>query len=76
VTDEIDDIEPAFRALMTQQRVRCLWYLRPDYSPQTLEEKLRLLDAIERHGDREAFLEASRIRAWFSAHSSAGSAGS
>jgi hypothetical protein len=76
VADETDVIESALRALIDQQRSRCLWYLREDYVPQTLEEKLRVLDAIERHGDRGAFLEAPRIRSWFSARSSAGSAGS
>jgi hypothetical protein len=76
VTVDSDEIEAAFRALTEKQRSRCLWYLRADYSPQTLEEKLRVLDAIDRHGDREAFLEAARIRSWFSARSNAGSAGS
>ena len=74
--DDSAEIDIAFRRLMETQRSRCLWYLRGDYEPKTSEEKLRILEAIERNGDREAFLEAARIRAWFSARSSAGSAGS
>jgi hypothetical protein len=73
---ESDEIDEAFRALMEAQRSRCLWYLRSDWRPKTVEEMLRVLDAIELQGDRSAFLEAARIRAWFSTHSSAGSAGS
>ena len=73
---ENDEIDAAFCALMEAQRSRCLWYMRSDWRPATVEEMLRVLDAIELHGDRAAFLEAARIRAWFSTHSSAGSAGS
>jgi len=62
--------------LVDEYRVRCLWFLRPDYYPSTLEARLRVLDYIERHGDLEAFRRAARMRQWLSPDSSARSAGS
>jgi hypothetical protein len=69
-------VEEELRRLVDEYRVRCLWFLRPDYYPSTLEERLRVLDYIERHGDREAFRRAARMRQWLSPNSSARSAGS
>jgi hypothetical protein len=50
--------------LVDEYRTRCLWFLRPDYYPATLEERLRVLDYIERHGDRDAFRKAAAVRQW------------
>ena len=61
-------------ALVDEYRARCLWFLRPDYYPRTLEGRLRILGYIERYGDREAFQKAARVRRWLSHHSSAESA--
>jgi hypothetical protein len=60
--------------LVDEYRVRCLWFLRPDYYPSTLEEQLRVLEYIERHGDREAFRRAATLKRWLSLPSSAPSA--
>lgn len=65
----------ALRALVDEYRDRCLWYLRRDYYPVTRDEALRVLDAIERHGSRDAFRRAAEIRSWLSPPSSATSAG-
>ncbi len=62
--------------LVDEFRVRCLWFLRPEYYPATLEERLRVLVYIERHGDREAFRRAAALKRWLSPTSSAPSAGS
>jgi hypothetical protein len=61
----------ALRALADEYRSSCLWFLRADYYPSTAEEWLRLLDQIERHGDREAFRKAATARQWLSRISSA-----
>lgn len=61
---------------MDEYRTRCLWFLRADLYPETREEALRVLRQIERHGDREAFVRAGRIRRWLSQTSSAPSAAS
>ena len=66
----------ALRELVDAYRSRCLWFLRRDYYPGTVAEARRVLDAIERHGDRDGFRRAARIRQWLSPSSSATSAGS
>lgn len=66
----------ALRELVEEYRSRCLWFLRPDYQPATAAEAERVLDAIQRHGDREAFRRAAQVRRWLSPLSSATSAGS
>lgn len=67
---------PALRALVDAYRSRCLWFLREDYYPTTLEEKHRVLDYIQRYGDRRAYLEAAEVRKWLSPRSSDRSVGS
>jgi hypothetical protein len=66
----------AVDGLVDEYRLRCLWFLRPGYHPTSDEERLRVLRAIETHGDREAFRRAATLRAWLSPNSSAASAGS
>lgn len=70
------DAASALRALIDDYRDRCLWFLRPDYYPATAAEALRVLDAIERHGDRAGFQRSSEVRKWLSPSSSAASAAS
>jgi hypothetical protein len=64
------------RSLIDDYRFRCLWFLAPDYYPATDAEVVRVLAAIERHGDRAAFQRSSEIRQWLSLSTSAASAGS
>ena len=66
----------ALRQLVDEYRSRCLWFLRSDYYPASDEESRRVLDYIERYGDREAFLRVAEIRRWLSPPSSAPSAAS
>jgi hypothetical protein len=68
--------QSALRELMDEYRSRCLWFLRPDYYPESVEEAERVLRALERHGDRVAFQRSARIRQWLSPTSNAISAGS
>ena len=69
-------VTEAVNRLVDEFRVRCLWFLRPEYYPVTLEERLRVLLYIERHGDRETFRRAATLKRWLSPTSSAPSAGS
>lgn len=62
--------------LVEDYRARCLWFLRPDFRPQTREEVLSVLRHIEAHGDRAAFQRVAAIRQWLSRPSSESSAGS
>jgi hypothetical protein len=70
------EVGTALRELVDEYRGRCLWFLRRDYYPATVAEARRVLDAIERHGDRDGFRRAARIRQWLSPPSSATSVGS
>ena len=38
---------------------QCLWFLRPDFYPKTVDQNLRILKYIERYGDRTAYRKAS-----------------
>lgn len=73
---ERSEAGPALRQLVDEYRSRCLWFLRSDYYPVTDEETRRILDYIERYGDRAAFLRVAEIRRWLSPTSSAPSAAS
>jgi hypothetical protein len=73
---ERDTISAEVDVLVDEQRIACLWFLRPDYRPATTEERIRVLEQIERHGDREAYRRAATLRRWLSRPSSAASASS
>lgn len=69
-------VDAALNELVDAYRVRCLWFLRPDYYPATRVEQLRVLELIQRYGDREGFRKAAALRRWLLLSSSAASAGS
>jgi hypothetical protein len=73
---DANSVAEAVNRLIDEYRIRCLWFLRPDYYPSTPEERLRVLGHIERHGDREAFRRAAVLKRWLSRDSSAPSVGS
>lgn len=54
-----------------EQRALCLWYMREDFLPVDFETARLALDAIEKHGDRAAFLRAAELRRWLSTLSNA-----
>ena len=76
----MDSLSPearsALRDLVDEYRATCLWFLRRDYYPATSAEARRVLEAIQRHGDRDGFRRATQIRQWLSPHSNAASVGS
>lgn len=51
-------------ALIQEYRDRCLWFMKPDYMPQTTIEIVRVLDLIERYGDRSGYCRAREIKQW------------
>jgi hypothetical protein len=55
--------------LVDEYRDQCLWFLRRDFYPTTLDEKLRVLGYIERYGDRSGYQKAARARKWLLQHS-------
>ena len=72
--DERTDVTARINRLIDEYRIRCLWFMRLDYLPTTDAERARLLEYIERHGDREGFQRARELRRWLSQHSSESSA--
>lgn len=52
------------RLLVAECRAQCLWYLREDFAPSSVEEALRALRAIEQHGNRDAYVKARQLRQW------------
>ena len=69
-------IEAELRCLVDDYRTCCLWFLRPDFYPETREETLRVLRQIEKNADREGCVRAARIRQWLSPSSREPSAAS
>ena len=60
--------------LVDEQRIACLWFLRPDFRPTTTIERIRVLEQIERHGDLASYRRAATLRRWLSRTSSDASA--
>ena len=48
--------------LVGKYRARCLWFLKEDFIPVTVESALRTLKYIERYGDLEAWREAEEMK--------------
>lgn len=59
-----DHLAEEARRLIDEYRERCLWFLRSDYYPKGRAETLRVLEYVERYGDREGFRRAAEIRQW------------
>jgi hypothetical protein len=72
---ETKDTAATVNAMVDEYRTRCLWFLRSDWYPSTLEDRLRALEYIERHGDVAAFRRARGLREWLSRSSKEASAG-
>jgi hypothetical protein len=67
-------LDLAFRSLVDDYRVRCLWFLREDYYPASASEREDVLRLIERYGDLAAFRRVAALRQWLSRQSSETSA--
>lgn len=57
-------IDEEFRRLVDEHRTACLWFLKADYYPITAAARLRVLDYIQRHGNRDAYVRAGGLRQW------------
>jgi hypothetical protein len=74
MTEQSVDVDQEVKRLVDEYRIRCLWFLRPDYYPSSDQDRLRILGYIERYGDLAAFQRAGKVRRWLSQTSSARSA--
>jgi hypothetical protein len=66
----------AIDRLVDEYRDQCLWFLRSDYYPSNLQQRLRVLDYIQQRGDRAAYQKADEARRWLLRESSEASAAS
>ena len=62
MNENVATVMQRVNALVEEYRARCLWFLREGYYPQTPAEACRVLESIERHGDRVAFQKAATLR--------------
>jgi len=58
------EIEQEINALILEYKEICLWSLREDCGPDTLQETITILEKIEKYGDREGFIRAKRVKRW------------
>lgn len=65
------EIMAEIEELVEEYRDRCLWFLRRDFTPRNAEEALRILDLIDRYGDRACFQRTHRLRRWLQLPTSA-----
>ncbi len=65
-THDRPSIHPDIVDLVEEYRDRCLWFLKPDFVPSTVQEAEYALDLIERYGDRSAYVRAEKLRQWLS----------
>jgi len=70
VSTNRESVEAAINRLIDRYRTRALWFLRADLYPTLRRGQLRALDQIQRHGDRDAYVEAAALRQWLLQHSS------
>jgi len=61
-----DEIKEQLAILISRYRSRCLWFLAEDFVPETPEQAVRVLEYIERYGDRQGFVQARRLKQWLS----------
>lgn len=66
----VEAVLPEVIALVDRYRARCLWFLDSNYYPAWRAELLRVLDYLERYGNRDAFSAAASLRQWLSLTSS------
>jgi hypothetical protein len=64
MSSETAELLQSLKELVDEYRNQCLWFLRGDFYPETLEQGLRVLTYIQRYGDRAAYLKAAEARQW------------
>jgi len=62
--------------LIQEYRIQCLWFLKEDFYPSSMEQVDQVLKYIEQHADRKGFVKARHLRQWLSPYFKKISAGS
>lgn len=68
------DIYEEISRLMDLYRPQCLWFLKTDVTPNDPDSAARILDYIERYGDRSAYEKVQKLKKCLLQNSSAISA--
>ena len=55
-----------YKSVVRDYRTQCLWFTDAGDSPENELQLEMILNAIETHGDMEAFKRVGRIRKWLS----------
>jgi hypothetical protein len=71
-----DELLKSIDRMVIENRQQCLWFLRADFFPVGDRMRFKVLEYIQRHGNREAALQAARLSRWLSQTSRDTSAGS
>jgi hypothetical protein len=58
----------AVNRMVDEFRARCFWSARSDYYPLGLDQQVKALVTIQRHGDLATFRRASALRQWLLRH--------
>jgi hypothetical protein len=61
---EFNKVMGEVRDLVSKNRSTCLWFTREDYLPENASQAIMCLDKIQRHGTRDAYIRARRLREW------------
>ena len=60
------DVPPSVReqieSLWEKGKAQCAWFIRPDYQPKTKADLLHCLGLLMRHGNRETYVMARRLK--------------
>lgn len=49
-------------SLWKRNRLRCGWFLREDFCPETADDFARCLTLLQQHGDRKTYVMARKLR--------------
>jgi hypothetical protein len=55
------DIKKQVLELWEKNRLRCGWFIRPDFIPQTREDFFYCLELITKQGDRTTYVLARKL---------------
>lgn len=62
MNDEIRQCIDRVCALAERYRAQCLWFMKEDYLPSSVNSAIRVLSYIEKYGDLAAFEESVLLR--------------
>ena len=61
---DIEWVNAEIDRLVVENRLRCFWFMRDDYRPASLQDRIQALEYLEQKSDRALFKEVRRLREW------------